>query len=435
MEKKTMGTFLSALRRASGMTQKELAERLNVSDKSVSRWERDEGAPDLSLIPAIAELFGITCDELLRGERAAAEDGAADSVRTERGEKQRRRLLAASLSKFRARSMLSAALSLCGFLLAVGCNSALERALFGFFLGAVFFVAAAAVEALQVNAALLAVHDDDLTGEDIDAYRRSVALGAERTFGIIWVLFAMTLPLLLAFRPVNYNGFTLSKTSVGVTLSWYYFPALALLAALVWALAARTVNARLLKKGFLTQTAHEEAAGRQNRRLRRITALALCAALGVSFFVNRALVGFGDTNRLAEGTTFTDFDEFGKFMQQKVEPTYYGDTPPSAEVVLPSHGSPLYYEEDGTPVYTVDEGHTITDENGLVLCYFIWRNRSVVSYSVGSSADGYLPVTVYTQEALSLARARAQHINTAFYFLYALETAAALAYYMKKRAK
>ena len=71
MEKKTMGSFLAALRRASGMTQKELAERLNVSDKSVSRWERDDGAPDLALIPVIAEVFGVTCDELLRGERGA----------------------------------------------------------------------------------------------------------------------------------------------------------------------------------------------------------------------------------------------------------------------------------------------------------------------------------------------------------------------------
>ena len=69
MEKKTMGSFIAALRRASGMTQKELAERLNVSDKSVSRWERDDGAPDLALIPVLAEIFGVTCDELLRGER------------------------------------------------------------------------------------------------------------------------------------------------------------------------------------------------------------------------------------------------------------------------------------------------------------------------------------------------------------------------------
>lgn len=67
MERKTIGGLIAALRKASGMTQKDLAEKLNVSDKSVSRWERDDGAPDLSLIPVIAEVFGVTCDELLRG--------------------------------------------------------------------------------------------------------------------------------------------------------------------------------------------------------------------------------------------------------------------------------------------------------------------------------------------------------------------------------
>ena len=55
MEKKTIGKFISALRRASGMTQKELAEKLFVSDKTVSRWECDECTPDLALIPVIAD--------------------------------------------------------------------------------------------------------------------------------------------------------------------------------------------------------------------------------------------------------------------------------------------------------------------------------------------------------------------------------------------
>ena len=64
MEKKTIGQFIAALRKANGMTQKELAEQLSVSDKSVSRWERDESAPDLSLIPVIAEIFGVTSDEI-----------------------------------------------------------------------------------------------------------------------------------------------------------------------------------------------------------------------------------------------------------------------------------------------------------------------------------------------------------------------------------
>ena len=69
MEKKTIGKFISALRKANGMTQKELGEKLFVSDKTVSRWECDECTPELSLIPSIAEIFGITTDELLRGER------------------------------------------------------------------------------------------------------------------------------------------------------------------------------------------------------------------------------------------------------------------------------------------------------------------------------------------------------------------------------
>lgn len=85
MEKMTIGKFIAALRRASGMTQKELGERLYVSDKTVSRWERDECTPELNLIPAIAEIFGITSDELLRGQRrtdAADTPDAAARLKT-----------------------------------------------------------------------------------------------------------------------------------------------------------------------------------------------------------------------------------------------------------------------------------------------------------------------------------------------------------------
>ena len=96
MERKTIGGFIATLRKANGMTQKELAERLNVSDKTVSRWERDDGTPDLSTIPVIAEIFDVTCDELLRGERKSPSERVEmpeENETSPKGDKQRQRQL------------------------------------------------------------------------------------------------------------------------------------------------------------------------------------------------------------------------------------------------------------------------------------------------------------------------------------------------------
>ena len=69
METKTIGKFISILRKANGYTQAQLAEMLGVSNKTISNWENEISYPDLSLIPVIADLFGVTSDELLRGEK------------------------------------------------------------------------------------------------------------------------------------------------------------------------------------------------------------------------------------------------------------------------------------------------------------------------------------------------------------------------------
>lgn len=74
MTNKSIGNFLSELRKEKGLTQKEIADYLNVSDKTVSHWECDKYSPDLSVIPILAEFFGVTCDEILRGERKVPED-------------------------------------------------------------------------------------------------------------------------------------------------------------------------------------------------------------------------------------------------------------------------------------------------------------------------------------------------------------------------
>lgn len=73
MEKRTMGSFMAALRKANGLTQQQVADKLNVSNKTVSKWECNEGYPEISMLPVIAELYSVSIDELLRGEKIVKE--------------------------------------------------------------------------------------------------------------------------------------------------------------------------------------------------------------------------------------------------------------------------------------------------------------------------------------------------------------------------
>ena len=69
MDQIKIGVFIAALRKEQGLTQRQLAEELGISDKTVSKWERDEGCPEIMMLPLIAELYSVTVDEILRGEK------------------------------------------------------------------------------------------------------------------------------------------------------------------------------------------------------------------------------------------------------------------------------------------------------------------------------------------------------------------------------
>jgi len=69
MDQVKIGKFISSLRKEKGYTQEQLAEKLNVSNKSISRWENGNTMPDLSLIPKLCEILVISINELLCGER------------------------------------------------------------------------------------------------------------------------------------------------------------------------------------------------------------------------------------------------------------------------------------------------------------------------------------------------------------------------------
>ncbi len=81
IDKEKFGAFLAALRREKRLTQKDVAEKLFVSDKAVSKWETGASIPDPSLLVPLAELLGVSVTELLRCERGEpADSGAVENV-------------------------------------------------------------------------------------------------------------------------------------------------------------------------------------------------------------------------------------------------------------------------------------------------------------------------------------------------------------------
>lgn len=74
MKKQTFGNMIAALRKENGMTQLELAEKMGVTDKAVSKWERDLSLPDVSSFPKLAEIFDVSVDELMQVKSSAKEN-------------------------------------------------------------------------------------------------------------------------------------------------------------------------------------------------------------------------------------------------------------------------------------------------------------------------------------------------------------------------
>ncbi|MDO4544732.1 MAG: helix-turn-helix domain-containing protein [Bacillota bacterium] len=73
MDYEKTGALIRALRTEKGLTQKQLADQLYISDKAVSKWERGQGCPDVSLLPQLSELLGVNLEELLSGNLDARE--------------------------------------------------------------------------------------------------------------------------------------------------------------------------------------------------------------------------------------------------------------------------------------------------------------------------------------------------------------------------
>ena len=409
MEKKTIGTFIAALRKAKGLTQKELAEQLNVSDKAVSRWERDECAPDLSLIPVIADIFGITSDELLRGRRNnAAADPARDAAKTE---KQLRNILNRSMTRYRICSLISGTVALVGLICAMILNFGFLKAYVGFFVGCIFFIVAALCQTIFQLLGRRAITTEDVAEELLKPARRTLALGAELVFGLIFVLLAICLPLIVL--PVG----TFRGLTAGSWLEYGSF--FGLLAAALWLTGCILLNTR---KGYRKKI--DWKSPRSLLRLKWLKkGILLLLAVLVLHLGSAALLS-QNYHLILQGRKFDNWDDFRRYMELPRDADGRDLTFLTAEGTGDSTRY-IYENQDGNSIvyHKSEVSHkiyaTAEDEAAGKEPLVRYRHLNKQIHTVRLNRGG-LPVQVFTQLQIMILRIMTLCLHLLWGFAYLL---------------
>lgn len=426
MEKMTIGKFIAALRRAHGMTQKELGEKLYVSDKTVSRWERDECTPELNLIPAIAEIFGVTSDELLRGQRRSdAADTAETAARLKtKADKQFAALVQRRRIRFSNLSLIARGIALTGLIAAAICDLCFTRALLGFCLGLVFLVAAGIAQlCFDASARLHPDEDEPERHSDIAAFNHSVTALTLSVLTFVGAILTFTLPLLLVDA---YYGLA--------TGSWLVIGLGCMIAALIAGhiVYVLFLRRRLVRRGLLAEIDGETAAGERKllKKLLRRAAIITAACLVLAF----AAQAIG-TTPYAAPEEFTSWSEFEAFMYDRAILQRQEEWDGFTVIPLPGGYQVMDGPTDSVTGHVTFDTDTITDKAGNVLAtYPTDAVIGQITYSFDKSEDG-LPVRVWTQEALRGGYQRQQTVCTILYLVAGAAWLVCTICYLRRRKK
>ena len=317
MEKKTIGKFIAILRKANGMTQKELGEKLLVSDKTVSRWENDEFSPDISLLPAIAEIFGITTDELLRGERNNPERegyGSAETIAKQKAksDKQFSLMLDKKSSKYTALTCVSLAITVIGMLLAL-----LFRTLSGIvsaiILTSVFSVVAEICQIVFAIEAFIKTNDDDGYLDKTTTFNKRVVSMAS------WFsIFNLTVPVHSILIIHQISGPIVGRerllgngTYLGLAVAHF---------VILYIIYVLAVYNPLVKKGLITRSEIDKKINEFNSKLLKKMTL-ICGIIAI------LLLGVGHVfiipevyyNQIVTHKTFATFEEFKEYTEGRCD--------------------------------------------------------------------------------------------------------------------
>ena len=432
MEKKTIGKFISALRRAGGMTQRELGDKLFVSDKTVSRWECDECTPELSLIPAIAEIFGITADELLRGERNNPHRGGQNQEEAEtkpnaKSDRQIRLMLDNTRRKHQNLTLISVGITIFGIISASVANLAFSKGLIAFCLCMVFSVAAVICQiCFTVNNLLTVDEDKALYGEKILFHNTNIVKKAVGVSFFNIGAIAFCLPLVTLINGANYGlefGYWILHgalfTLIGIILTYVIYMFF--------------VERALRDKGLITESEEKIAdKGRKRALLKKVTTVAL--AIGLIICVGGITLDNAGVNGLTKKRVFNTCEDFKHFMESDYDAwlaegnTYY-DSNGNKVTEIPA------IPDDGK----VDEGYTlnkkygeILNSDGEVICEYYYNPGLYKRISFTLYSDDKMPVTVITYEDYYKAKSLYDMLEATIVFLIISDVAIASVIYLAK---
>lgn len=407
MEKKTIGSFIAILRKSQGMTQRELAERLCVSDKAVSRWERDEAAPDLTLIPVIADIFGVTCDEILRGEKLQASDDTAPTQKKS-SEKQLRHLIGMNLNKFKKQlwivfGLAAAGVVLCLILYLSGYPTA------GLGTGLVLSIAAAVFLGVYTTAAAFPGDTDELDEESVVSYKKSIYSKA-------------------------FHGAMFITASVCADAVFWLLGEFGTLLCLIPVLVFLFV--RLCAAAVLGKKLGKEL--KLSKKDRRNSALAFKTF--VVFLLVAAVLTAGIVTAynlpytcFSKGTTFETAEEFKTYMRNhNFEDVLWISEDEEDRNVPEGYGKKLLTTDDTDEFDCVRYKEYEVGANGEETGFWFFENDSV-EWIDGSSEN--LPITVFSDEDYQRRGKILTVLNNLMIVFCILDAAAAIAVYLKKRQK
>lgn len=390
--KQNLGEYIAQLRKEKGLTQRELAEHLNVTDKTVSHWERGESSPDISALPILADIFGITVDELLKGERRAQKQATSIAYIGEPPEN----FVLRNYNRFKIQNMISAAIPVISLISGAGIRYLLLHFVFTQAANAVaLFVTLAGVFICFVLTVIFNVLFRNKLYPDSDSYRKH-CFAADRISSLNFYFGTLCLSAVPCF--MRKHGFIFSLIALTVILA---------------------VEFILTKKGVLSTEKAFDSKIKESICLLRKSCAVLCAILiiiggGIYFFFIEVY------HPTVKNIVFTSSDEFKAYMetpQEKPDDAYLADGVSVTALVpttLPPTTAPdgsVAPSEQQSPVEVLPQGQESEDDieeiynaNGEVILTFRNLNKSVKSYAYNEETGTYHIITY--EEAIRVQKLR-----------------------------